>query len=173
MLARQRLYFMLPDVSSARAMLDELLLARIGIRHIRFWAEDGTLPDDMPDASFWHKTDLTHGAQNGMMVGGILGFLGGVWLVYFPPDWIHQLNMLAIVVTTIAGLVLGGWMAGMAAAALPNSRLENFLGDIAKGKVLLIVDVNFRRVPEIESLIQKRHPEAKFGGVEPHLPVFP
>jgi len=172
MLARQRLYFMLPDVPSARSMLDELLLARIEIRHMRFWAADGTLPDDMPDATFWHKTDLTHGAQNGMIVGAILGLLGGIWLVYFPPEWIH-LNMLAIVVTTVVGLVLGGWMAGMAAAALPNSRLETFQSDIGKGKVLLIVDVNFKRVREIEELIEKRHPEAKFGGVESHIPVFP
>lgn len=172
MLARQRLYFMLPDIPSARGMLDELLLARIEIRHMRFWAADNTLPDDMPDASFWHKTDLTHGAQNGMIAGAILGLLFGIWLVYFPPEWIH-LNMLALLVSTAVGLVLGGWMAGMAAAALPNSRLENFLGEIAKGKVLLIVDVNFRRVPEIEDLIAKRHPEAKFGGVESHIPVFP
>ncbi|MQR01560.1 DUF1269 domain-containing protein [Glaciimonas soli] len=172
MLARQRLYFMLPDVRSARGMLDELLLARIEISHMRFWAKDGDLPDDMPDASFWHKTDLTHGAQNGMIIGGLLGFLGGIWLVFFPPAWIH-LNILTILITTAVGLVLGGWMSGMAAAALPNSRLANFQGDIENGKVLLIVDVPYQRVNEIEAMIEKRHPEAKFGGVESHIPVFP
>ena len=172
MLARQRLYFMLPDVLSARGMLDELLLARIEIRHMHFWAAEGALPDDMPDANIWHKTDLTHGAQNGMIMGGVMGFLGGIWLVYFPPDWIH-LNMLAIVVSTIAGIILGGWMSGMAAAALPNSRLENFQSDIASGKVLMLVDVPFKKVRAIEDLIEKRHPEAKFGGVESHIPVFP
>ncbi|MGS0740646.1 DUF1269 domain-containing protein [Glaciimonas sp. GG7] len=172
MLGRQRLYFMLPDVPSARGMLDELLLARIEIGHMHFWAADGTLPDDMPDANILQKTDLTHGAQSGMMVGGVMGFLGGIWLVYFPPDWIH-LNMLAIVVSTVIGIVLGGWMSGMAAAALPNSRLESFLSDIDKGKVLLMVDVPFKKVHAIEELIEQRHPEAKFGGVESHIPVFP
>ena len=28
-------------------------------------------------------------------------------------------------------------------------------------------------LPDIEALIEKRHPEAKFGGVESHIPVFP
>ena len=172
MLAQQRLYFMLPDVPSARGILDDLLLARITIRHMHFWAADGTLPDDMPDANVWHKTDLAHGAQSGMTIGGLMGCAGGIVLVYFPPDWIH-LNMLAIVITTLAGIILGGWMSGMAAAALPNSRLKNFHQGIASGKVLLLVDVPFKKVHAIEKLIEKRHPEARFGGIESHIPVFP
>jgi len=36
MLMRRRLYFVLPDVECARAMLNDLLLARIECRHIHF-----------------------------------------------------------------------------------------------------------------------------------------
>ncbi|WP_034298376.1 hypothetical protein [Herbaspirillum sp. RV1423] len=172
MLGRQRLYFMLPDIPSARSMLDELLLARIEIRRMHFWARDGELPDDMPDANFFHKTDLTHGAEMGLLAGGLIGLLGGIWLMVFPPDWV-QLNMLTVLVTTVVGAVLGSWMSGMAAAAIPNSRLKNFHEDIARGKVLLLVDVPFKRIEEIEDLVASRHPEAMFGGVEPHIPVFP
>ncbi|WP_083439165.1 DUF1269 domain-containing protein [Herbaspirillum autotrophicum] len=172
MLGRQRLYFMLPDIASARSMLDELLLARIEIRHIRFWARDGDLPDDMPDASFFHKTDLVHGAEMGMLVGGLIGLAGGIWLVTFPPEWAH-LNMLTVLITVVFGAVLGSWMSGMAAAALPNSRLKDFQQEIAAGKVLLMIDAPFKRVAEIEEMMARRHPEIRFGGVEPHIPVFP
>ncbi|ASU37797.1 DUF1269 domain-containing protein [Herbaspirillum sp. meg3] len=172
MLGRQRLYFMLPDIPSARSMLDELLLARIEIRHMHFWARDGDLPDDMPDATFFHKTDLTHGAEMGLLVGGLMGFAGGLWLLLFPPEWV-QVSMVAVFVTTITGAVLGSWMSGMAAAAIPNSRLKNFHADIASGKVLLLIDVPFKRIEAIEDLIASRHPEASFRGVEPHIPVFP
>lgn len=172
MLGRQRLYFMLPDVPSARSILDELLLARIGIRHIHFWAAEGELPADMPEANVFHKTDLANGAEIGLLVGGVLGLILGMWLVYFPPEWVH-LNWLALVATTLAGAVLGSWMSGMAAAALPNSRLKAFHAGIVEGRILLLVDVPFKRVPEIEALIEKRHPEASFSGVEKHIPVFP
>ena len=89
MLGRQRLYFMLPDVSSARSTLDELLLARVGIRNIHFWAADGKLPADLPEANVLHKTDLANGAEIGLLAGGLIGLLLGMWLVYLPPEWVH------------------------------------------------------------------------------------
>jgi hypothetical protein len=172
MLGRQRLYFMLPDVPSARSMLDELLLARIHIEHIRFWTRDGDLPGDLPDASFFHKTDFTHGTATGALLGGLIGLLGGVGLLAFPPAWV-QLTLLTVLACVMLGGVLGCWMSGMAAAAIPNSRLQKFYAEIQQGKVLLLLDVPFRRVGEIEALIARRHPEASFAGAEPHIPAFP
>lgn len=46
---RKRLYFVLPDMPSARGMLDEMLFARIEERHIHFLARRGTLPEDRPE----------------------------------------------------------------------------------------------------------------------------
>lgn len=172
MLGRKRLYFVLPNIPSARGMLNELLLARIEVRHIHFWAQEGRLPSDIPEVTGLHKTDVTHGAEIGMLAGGMLGLILGMWLVYFPPDWIH-LDAITLVVTTFGGALLGSWMSGMAAAALPNSSMTGFLDVIASGKILLLVDVPFKREHEIEELIAKHHPEAKFGGVEAHIPLFP
>jgi hypothetical protein len=39
---RRRLYFVLPDVDSARRTADDLLLARVEDRHMRFLARRGT-----------------------------------------------------------------------------------------------------------------------------------
>ena len=169
---RRRLYYMLPDVPSARALLDELLLARIEERHMHFWAKEGTALPDMPEANFTQKTDLVHGVESGILTGGALGVIAGALLVQFPPEGL-QLPMVAILFTGIAGVLFGAWASGMVAAALPNSRLEAFQAGIESGKVLLMVDVPFRRVAEIEELVEKRHPEIRFGGVEPHIPVFP
>lgn len=169
---RRRLYFMLPDVPSARKMLDELLLARIEEKYMHFYATEGTLLPDMPEANFLQKTDLVHGAELGMLIGGGAGLLGGILLVMFPPEGI-QLQMVAILAAAIGGAFFGAWASGMAAAAIPNSRLKAFEAGIERGQVLLIVDVPFRRVTEIEELIASHHPEVKFGGVEPHTPAFP
>ena len=169
---RHRLYFMLPDVPSARALLDALLLARIEEKYMHFYAKEGTLLPDMPEASFVQKTDLVHGLETGMLIGGGAGLLAGVLLVLFPPDGIN-LQMIAILAAALGGALFGGWASGMVAAAIPNSRLKPFQADIENGKVLLIIDVPLQRVREIEELVAARHPSASFGGEEPHIPVFP
>ncbi|WP_229417358.1 DUF1269 domain-containing protein [Massilia sp. Root418] len=169
---RRRLYFMLPDVPSARAMLDEMLLARVEERHMKFMAKEGTLPDDMPDCSFLVRTDLIHGAQLGMVIGGIVGLGAAVFLTLFPPDGL-TLRTAAILLVALGGAVFGGWASGMNAAAVPNKKLEQFAPAIERGQVLMIVDVPPRRVQEIEDMIARRHPEVSFGGIEPPMLAFP
>ena len=44
---------------------------------------------------------------------------------------------------------------------------------LERGSVLLIVDVPFSRVDEIHELLQGKHPEAQWGGVDPTVPAFP
>ena len=170
---RRRLYFMLPSVANARALLDELLLKRIEERHMHFMAKEGTLPPDMPDVNFFQRTDLVHGAQMGMMVGGGAGLLAGILLVLYPPEGI-TLQTFAILVATFGGAVFGGWASGMNAAAIPNTRLARFMDRIEQGQVLLIIDLPVWRVKEIETLIAERHPEIDYGGIEKAtVPAFP
>ncbi|MFZ6846162.1 DUF1269 domain-containing protein [Undibacterium sp. RuTC16W] len=169
---KRRLYFMLPDVPNARSMLDELLLARIDERSLHFHAKEGSLPRDMPEANFFQKTDLIHGAEIGMLIGAFSGLLAGSMILIFPPEGI-ELRTVSLLVSILGGAIFGSWASGMAAAAIPNSRLKQFSEDIERGQVLMMVDVPYHRVAQVEDLIAKRHPEVRFGGVEPHMPVFP
>jgi len=169
---KRRLYFLLPDASRAHETLDALLLARIDDKHMRFWANDATHLHDIPEANFLDRTDLVHGSEVGMLIGAGVGLLGGVLLLLFPPEG-FVLQTWTILITAAAGAVFGAWVAGMAGAAIPNSRLKAFQADIERGAVLLIVDLPLRRVEEIEALMAKLHPEVRFCGVEPHIPAFP
>jgi len=169
---RRRLYFMLPDVPNARKMLDTLLLARIEERHMHFHAKDGTVLPDMPEASFVQKTDLIHGMESGMVIGAGAGLLGGILLVLFPPEGI-RLEVFAILATAFGGGLFGTWASGMAAAAIPNSRLKQFRAGMENGQVLLMIDVPLHKVGLIEDLIESSNPSATFGGREPHIPAFP
>ncbi len=168
---RHRLYYLLPDIESARRTHDDMLLSRIEERHIRFMTGgDTVLPPDLPEASFLHKTDIVRGAESGLLVGAGLGVtLGVVVVAYFD----LASKPAAVIMATLVGMLFGGWAASMAAAALPNSRLKNFYPELEKGKLLLIVDVPARRVQEIENLLKERHPETSFSGEEPKIPVFP
>ena len=102
MLMRRRLYFVLPDVESARAMLNDLLLARIEVRHIHFLSRRDTLPDDLPQANVLQKTDIVHGAQMGVGIGAIVGAIAGALVVFFPPEGV-TLKFVTVLIVAIGG----------------------------------------------------------------------
>lgn len=169
---RRRLYFMAPDVPSARSIRDELLLAQIENGHIHVLAKDGIPLEGLQEASVLQKTDFVHGAESGMVVGGAVGILAGIVALLFPPAGV-DLQLVTILVTALTGAAFGAWVSSMVASSLPNSRLRAFEAGIEAGRVLMMVDVPAGRVDEIRKLIARRHPEASGSAPEPTIPAFP
>lgn len=172
MLMRRRLYFVLPDVDSARTMLNDMLLARIEVKRIHFLARRDSLPADLPEASVLQKTDIVHGAQLGVGIGAIVGAIAGGLVLAFPPSGV-TLELVTVLIVTLGGALFGAWASSMVASAVPNSRLKAFAADIEAGTVLMMVDVPMRRVTEIREIVANRHPEALSRGFEPTIPAFP
>lgn len=167
---KRRLFFMLPSVASARSMLDELLLARVEERNMHFYAKEGTLPCDMPEANLVQKSDLINGVETGMMIGACSGLIAGSLFMMFPPDSFFLIAMLYLSSISI-GAVLGSWISAVSSANIPNSKLIRFKDGISKGQVLLMIDVPLSRVREIQKIISNKNPKASFDGMEIHLPV--
>jgi hypothetical protein len=172
MLMRRRLYFVLPTIVSARSMLNEMLLARIEVKHIHFLARRNTLPADLPEANVLQKTDLVHGAQLGVLIGAGTGILGGLLAVFFPSEGL-SVQLVIVLIGGLGGAFLGAWISSMVGSAVPNTKLEAFQPEIERGRVLMMVDVPMGRVGEISQLVTAQHPEAISGGLEPTIPAFP
>lgn len=169
---RRRLYFLLPDLPSARGTVDDLLLARIEARRIHVLARRGTELQDLPEASVLQKTDVVHGAQVGAVLGAIAGAVGGTLLVAFPPTGL-SMQLVAVLVAALLGALFGVWAASLAGASVPNSKLKQFQSWIDQGHLLLMVDVWLHECDRINELVTRRHPEAVSGGTEPTIPAFP
>ncbi len=165
---RHRLYYFLPDMDSVRRTFDDMLLNRIEQRHVSFLTGGAPLPENIPEANFLLKTDVLHGASTGMIAGAVLGMAFGALLIGY-----YELGQATVLVTTLMGILFGGWASSMFAAALPNSRLKAFYPELEKGRILMIANVPARRVGEIEKMLAARHPEMRFSGEAPHIPVFP
>jgi hypothetical protein len=168
---RRRLYFLLPDVESAKRTADDLLLARVDDRHMRFLARRGTALEPLHEAGYLDKTDMIHGAAVGLALGAVIGALVGALVVAYPPEGMSP-QLVAVLIGMLVGAPLGAWVASMVGAAVPNSRLKQFHADLEAGRVLMMVDVPFRRVGEITDLVMSCHPEAVPRG-EAMRYVFP
>jgi len=169
---RRRLYYVMPDHSSARKMMDDLLLARIEERHIHCLGRPGISMDGLHEANVLQKSDLVHGAQIGLLLGALLGcIVGGAIVWYFPIAGIWQ--TVTVLGATILGALFGVWVSSMVGSAIPNTRLQPYQAMIAGGNILVMVDVPEHRTEEIKSVIGERHPECVHCGLEPHIPAFP
>lgn len=167
---KRRLYFMLPNIKIARNMLDVLLLARVEERNMHFYAKEGSLPQDMPEANLVQKTDLMHGIETGMMIGGCSGLIAGSLFMMFPPDNLF-LTLIIFLASTLTGAIFGSWMSANYSSQIPNSKLLRFKDGIANGQVLLMIDVPLGRVKELQNLMNKNSPDTSFDGMEVHLPL--
>jgi hypothetical protein len=168
----RRIYFLVPDTTAARAIVDELLLARVEERHIHVVAREGTPLEDLPEAKVAQSSDLVPALQRGAAAGGLSGLLAGVLAISFPPAGL-MLGGGALLGLTVFGAGFGAWMASMVGVGLPNSRIEKYQQAIEAGQLLMMVDVPRDKVEAVEALVTRHHPEAELEGVDPNIPIFP
>ena len=170
---RRRIYWLLPDLASARRTMDDLLLARISERHIHFVAREDVDMSELHAANLLQSSDVIRAAQAGLVIGGSVGaVLGVIVALYYPilgnsPEW----GMVAVL--AIMGAGFGAWSSSMIGVSTPSSRLKRFAPAIEQGQILLMVDVPRSRVQVIEARLDSLHPEAHLEGVEPNIPAFP
>ncbi|MDM8565425.1 hypothetical protein QUF74_07205 [Candidatus Halobeggiatoa sp. HSG11] len=160
---QKRLYFMLPDVEHCRQLVTELLNVGIVERDINIIANDDVQLSGLHEASALQKTELSHGLELGIGVGGVAGLLGGLLVVTFPPAGLVLSVEAIIISTTIAGASFGSIVSALVASDIPNHELEDFQGRIMEGHILLILDIAMKRVDEISTLIMTTHPEAEIS----------
>lgn len=169
---RRRLYFLLPNNKSAQVVHTELLLAKIEERHMHVMARSTNDLKDLPEAGLLQKTDVMRGLQ----LGSILGALTGMILSYIAIQMeliVPGLETWSVTSLTLGGAFIGAFASTMVALNIANTRLAQFQPDIEKGSILFMVDVPFKRIEEITSLVRGHHPEADMRGIDPRIPVFP
>lgn len=170
---RRRIYWLLPDLASARATMDDLLAARVDLRQMHFLARDDCDLSGLHAANVLQTSDVVRSAETGLVVGAAVGgLLGAVAAVTFPaaggaPQW----SLIPVLV--LAGALFDAWTSSMIGISAPSKRLQRFAQQIEQGRILMMLDVPLGRVKEIEARLQALHPEARHEGTEPEMAAFP
>lgn len=168
----RRLYFLVPDIESGKKVVDELLLAHIEWKHIHVIAKRGTPLEEMPEASFWQKSDIIPAMEKAVPMGGATGMLCGLAALAVQPHLVVAGGAI-LLASSLAGVGIGAWLGGMIGLNVGNSRLKDFEDAIERGELLVMADVPMDRVEEIAERIKKALPGAELEGTEPHVPAFP
>jgi hypothetical protein len=167
----RRLYFLVPDTTVGKKVVDELL-ARIEWKHIHVLAKRGTPLEDLPEASVWQKSDIVPAMQRAVSLGGATGLLCGLVGLAIQPHLVVAGGGI-LLATSLAGAGIGVYLGGMVGLNVGNTRLKQFEEAIERGELLVIVDVPRDRVAGITERIRKAHPQAHPEGTEPRVPAFP
>jgi hypothetical protein len=170
---RRRIYWLLPDLASARRTMNDLLLARIDEGHIHFVAGEGADMTGLHAANLLQTSDVIRAAQLGLVLGAASGAVIGALVALFFPLFGDSPQWGIAAVLAIVGAPLGAWMASLIGVSVPSHRLKRFQSVIEAGQLLLMVDVPRSRVAEIETLLEAAHPEGHFEGEDPNIPAFP
>ncbi|SIT41296.1 conserved hypothetical protein [Paraburkholderia piptadeniae] len=168
----RRLYFLVPDTLTAKAIVDDLLRARITWRHIHVLANHSVTLEQLPQASLLQSSDVIHALERGVALGGATGALLGLVALVFPPAELAIAGG-AVVGLTLAGAGFGAWTAAMIGVDEPNARLQRFRDSIRDGQILIMADVPGSREHEIEQMVAQHFPNADLEGAEPTTPIFP
>ena len=170
----KRLYFLVPDIDVANAIVKDLLLARVPEKHIHIIAKDKHLLEQqhLPTAGLLQESDVIPAMEKGVAVGGATGLVAGLVAVTFPPAGL-VLGGGAVLITALVGAGFGAAVAPMIGISVPNSQLNTYEDAVQRGEILFLVDIPKDRVDEICDLINSHHAEADIKGTEPTKPAFP
>jgi hypothetical protein len=170
---KQRIYWLLPDLASARRTMTDLLGAGIEARHVHFAARDGLDLSGLHAANVLQTSDVVHAAETGLVLGGATGVCTGLLVALFFPITGTEPQWEVAGFLSVLGGVFGAWCASMIGISIPSPRLARFQSAIAQGQILLMIDVPRSQAQAVTALLQAAHPEAHFEGVESRAPAFP
>ena len=170
---RRRVYWLLPDLPSARAAMQDLLEAGVELRRIHFIAREDCDLTGLHPANVLQSSDLVGSAEAGLVMGAAVGGMVGAVAAVSYPDAGEPPQWSLIPALVLAGALFDAWTASMIGISVPNRRLKRFAAEIKQGRILLMLDLPIGRARNIEQRLQALHPEARLEGSEPDMPSFP
>src|SRR6476660_8247876 len=146
---KQRTYWLLPDLASARRTMTDLLAAGVETRHIHFAARDGLDMTGLHAANVLQTSDVVHAAKTGLVLGSITGSCAGLLVALVFPIAGVEPQWEAAVVSAVVGGATGARPFSMIGISIPSPRLARVESAIAQGGMLLRVDVRLSLAPAV------------------------
>ncbi|MEO8365032.1 MAG: hypothetical protein ABI538_02375 [Pseudoxanthomonas sp.] len=142
--------FSVPDLATAASALDAARAAGLGNDNLSLIAradiELDSIPDDLKDAA----TDFMPAALRGAATGGGAGLVAGLAALAFPPLGV---TLAGAALITAGGAAVGTWVSSMVGSTVEDPVRRKFEGEIAAGRILLVIDTEDEQLPAAEAAL--------------------
>ncbi len=161
----KRLYFLIPDAGTARRIVHELLDSGVAPDGIHLLARHTLHIDELPHGAVSASASLLHAVERGAEAGGTVGAVAGLTAVALPGGLVLAGG--AIVLLALAGAGVGALTAGLLGRRTHDPEVARLEEGLARNEVLMLVDAEPERMPNLEELVRGHHPDVRIAAVRP------
>lgn len=158
----KRLYFIVDDIKHTEQISNDIHKAGISDWHFHVLSKDdsGLYRRHIHTANIYHRNDLLHSGQQGLIFGVVSGILLLLGLHLFNVELPQYMPLILFVLVAS----FGAWLGGFYGIQMNNYQMKRFENEIDKGKYLIFIDVGRNNQLKVKELMHKYHPEAKDMG---------
>ncbi|MDF4004733.1 hypothetical protein [Luteibacter sahnii] len=136
---KTRRVYSTPDLAHARQGMIAARAAGVDDADLSLIARTDIELDAIPEGRKDDHTDFKPAAVRGLAEGGGAGLLAGLVAMAIPPLGV---TLAGAVAAGAAGAVVGAWTNALMGASSPDPVRQTFEGQIASGRILLVVDAD-------------------------------
>ncbi|MGB1110430.1 MAG: DUF1269 domain-containing protein [Gammaproteobacteria bacterium] len=159
-----KLYFLVPDSSTAENIVGDLKSAGIDEADIGVVAKSDAMTDALPEAGIEKTSDVKPALKDGMAVGAATGVLAGLAATVVSGGL--AIGGTAYFAMVVGGSAFGAWASSLIGVSVPNREVQEFQDAIDAGRLLMIVSATTLPDEIIRSVVETHHPDVKYGGQE-------
>jgi hypothetical protein len=126
-----------PDIATAELAVAALRRTGVDEEGISLIARQDIELTQIDNEHIEHRNDFAQGALKGVVGGAGSGLLVGLVAMVVPP---LGLTLAGVAALTLGGAAVGSWAGMLAGASVPDTVRQKFEGEIASGRVLVVVD---------------------------------
>jgi hypothetical protein len=157
----RRVYFLSPNVGHAQSVVAELERADVERMQIHTIAREDVDISSLPPATKEQKGDKVWLVDRLFWAGDLFVFAMALLALIVTISWGTYLWAALAFGVMLTSFILGE----IFATKVPHVHLSEVKGALARGEILLMVDIPKQRVHEINKMISQHHPEIDRGVV--------
>ncbi len=168
----KRLYYLADNLSTTERVIQHLL--RLNAfpwqYHVICRDREGLYQHQIKGGSFWHTTDAVRQAEQGALIGIIVGVIGAGFYAAFNPQLLpFPLSSWAAYLLT--PMLLMAWCGAVWGSFHQSYKIKKFGDDLRYGHYLIMIDVSKESAQDLHYYLQSRLPQLRSAGEDSPIPI--
>lgn len=160
----KRLYYLTKSIQTTESVSTDLHQAGITDWNFHVMSKDnesGLYRRHIHSANVFHKSDVIHLAERGLLIGFVVGLVVTVVLSSTTIFGIAASGT-ALMFSVLACSFFGAWLGGFVGIQSENYKIKRFHDKLEAGYYLIMVDVEVEQHKLVTELMRTKHADAEY-----------